>query len=68
MGQREPRVQQEPQSSNPETARILESLEKRLLQVESTLSHETNQEELKIMRRYSDALNRRLEDVRMQVQ
>eukprot|EP00975_Prorocentrum_lima_P071202 12936370-Prorocentrum_lima.AAC.1 len=68
MGQREPRVQPEPQPSNADTARSLESLEKRMLHVESTMSLETNHEEMRIMRRYSDELNRRVAEMRTQAQ
>eukprot|EP00975_Prorocentrum_lima_P038644 8117885-Prorocentrum_lima.AAC.1 len=60
MGRREQRVPPETIPPNAETARAIEGLERRLSQVE------TNQEEMKILRRKSDELNRRLEEVTMQ--
>eukprot|EP00975_Prorocentrum_lima_P044673 9358888-Prorocentrum_lima.AAC.1 len=53
MGRREPKVPNEPTPFNVETVRIIEGLGQRLDQVEA------NQEEMKILRRMTDELNRR---------
>eukprot|EP00975_Prorocentrum_lima_P015995 3398576-Prorocentrum_lima.AAC.1 len=55
MGKKEPRTLAGSLPPNAETVRVIESLERRLGQVE------TNQEEMNILRRMSDELNKRIE-------
>eukprot|EP00975_Prorocentrum_lima_P002725 603536-Prorocentrum_lima.AAC.1 len=62
MGRREPRAPPEPAPPNAETVRVIEGMERRLGQVE------TNQEDMNILIRMSDELNKRVEEVMMQVQ
>eukprot|EP00975_Prorocentrum_lima_P060065 12595814-Prorocentrum_lima.AAC.1 len=56
VGRQEPTTTVEPAPSNAEVVRALENLGRRLDQVES------NQEEMKILRRMNEELNRRLEE------
>eukprot|EP00975_Prorocentrum_lima_P038616 8111483-Prorocentrum_lima.AAC.1 len=60
MGKKEPRAPAGSLPPNAETVRVIERVERRLGQVE------TNQDDMNILRRMSDELNKRVEELNMQ--